>query len=58
MNYELRNVVAFAKSVAEDDLALYGALLNQLVEFYSCRNATFDEYQKWVVEKKKEKKLE
>ena len=53
MNYELRNVVAFCKDTAGDDLALYGALLNQLVEFYSCRNATFDEYQKWVVERKK-----
>ena len=58
MNDDLSNVVAFAKSVAGDDLALYGALLNQLVEFYSCRNATFDEFQKWVVERKKERKLE
>ncbi len=53
MNAELQNIVAFAKLTADGDLAVYTALLNTLVQFYSARNAIIEEYSTWVVAERK-----
>ncbi len=53
MNAELSRIVAFSKLTADGDLALYGALLNLLIGFYSVKNSTFEEYSQWVVDERK-----